>query len=156
MKTWKKITFVVVLISFIALSLSFTFFSIARDTFEYRQKDNIDGIDALNGWEFYGFNGNSDTTEIHIDYVRDVKGNNPDNGKPIIAVGDFTVVSDEYVQFIYIGKDVQYIADSAFYYSRTQSQLRTGTNNETKHDPEDHHPGNPAEHELPRIGRNGV
>lgn len=118
MKTWKKITFVVVLISFIALSLSFTFFSIARDTFEYRQKDNIDGIDALNGWEFYGFNGNSDTTEIHIDYVRDVKGNNPDNGKPIIAVGDFTVVSDEYVQFIYIGKDVQYIADSAFYYCK--------------------------------------
>ena len=121
MATWKKVIFVVVLVSFIALSLSFTFFSIARDTFEYRLSENIDEIEGLNGWEFYGFNGNSDTTEIHIDFVRDIKGENPDNEKPVVAVGDFTVVSDEYVQFIHIGKDVRYISESAFYYCK---QLR--------------------------------
>lgn len=121
MATWKKATFIVVLVSFIALSLSFTFVSIARDTFEYRLEDNIDDIEGLNGWEFFGFNGNSDTTEIHIDYVRDIKGRNPDTEKPIVAVGDFTVVSDEYVQFIHIGKDVRYISESAFYYCK---QLR--------------------------------
>lgn len=118
MATWKKAVFVVVLVSFIALSLSFTFFSIARDTFEYRLEENINDIEELDGWEFFGFNGNSETTEIYIDYVRDVKGENPDKEKPVVAVGDFTVVSDEYVQFIHIGKDVRYIADSAFYYCK--------------------------------------
>lgn len=121
MATWKKVVFFVVLVSFIGLSLSFTFFSIARDTFEFREQENIGDIEGLSGWEFYGFNGNSDTTEVHIDYVRTENGNDPDETKPVIAVGDFTIVSDEYVQFIYIGKDVQYIADSAFYYCK---QLR--------------------------------
>lgn len=118
MATWKKIAFVVVLVTFIGLSLSFTFFSIARDTYEYREETNICEIEGLDGWEFYGFNGNSDTKEINIDFVRDIKGENPDESKPVAAVGDFTVVSDEYVEFINIGKDVRYIADSAFYYCK--------------------------------------
>ncbi len=121
MATWKKIVFVLVLVLFISLSLSFTFFSIARDTFEYKNQENIADIEGLNGWEFYGFNGNSDTTEVYIDYVRAENGSDPDKTKPIISVGDFTIVSDEYVQYIYIGKDVQYIADSSFYYCK---QLR--------------------------------
>lgn len=118
MATWKKIAFVVVLVTFIGLSLSFTFFSIARDTYEYREETSICEIEGLDGWEFYGFNGNSDTKELNIDFVRDVRGENPDTGKPVAAVGDFTVVSDEYVEFINIGKDVRYIADSAFYYCK--------------------------------------
>lgn len=118
MATWKKIAFVVVLVTFIGLSLSFTFFSIARDTYEYREETSICEIEGLDGWEFYGFNGNSDTKELNIDFVRDVKGENPDTSKPVAAVGDFTVVSDEYVEFINIGKDVRYIADSAFYYCK--------------------------------------
>ena len=121
MANWKKAVFVIVLVVFISLSLSFTFFSIARDTFEYRQEENIAGIEELDGWEFYGFNGNSETKEIHIDFVRDKKGENPDQQKPVIAVGDFTVVSDEYVEFIHIGKDVRYISESSFYYCK---QLR--------------------------------
>lgn len=121
MARWKKIVFVVVLVLFIALSLSITFFSIARDTFEYRNRENIDKIEGLNGWEFYGFNGNPDTPEIYIDYVRNDKGENPEPDKPVVAVGNFTVVSDEYVQFIHIGKDVRYISESAFYYCK---QLR--------------------------------
>lgn len=118
MATWKKIAFVVVLVTFIGLSLSFTFFSIARDTYEYREETSICEIEGLDGWEFYGFNGNSDTKELNIDFVRDVRGENPDTSKPVAAVGDFTVVSDEYVEFINIGKDVRYIADSAFYYCK--------------------------------------
>lgn len=118
MPVWKKILFVTVLVTFIGLSLFLTFFSIARDTFEYRESENIDEIEGLSGWEFFGFNGNPDTTELHIDYVRDKKGENPDKTKSIVAVSDFTVVSDEYVQYIYIGKDVEYIADSAFYYCK--------------------------------------
>ena len=107
MTIWKKCIFIVVLVVFIGLSLSFTFVSIARDTFEYKEGENIAEIPGLSGWEFYGFNGNSETTELRVDYVRDENGNNPDPAKPVIAVGDFTVVSDEYVEFIYIGKDVK-------------------------------------------------
>lgn len=118
MATWKKVVFVVVLVVFIGLSLSFTFFSIARDTFEYKDQENIGGIEGFSGWEFYGFNGNSDTKEIHIDYVRNEDGTSPDETKPVVSVGAFTVVSDEYVEYIHIGKDVRYIANSAFYYCK--------------------------------------
>ena len=112
--TWKKVLFITVLVVFIGLSVFFTFYSIARDTFEYKEGTNIDKIENLNGWEFYGFNGNPNTTTVNIDFVRDKKGNNPDETKPIIAVGDFTVVSDEYVEYINIGKDVKYISEQAF------------------------------------------
>ena len=61
MAIWKKAVFITVLVVFIGLSLSFTFFSIARDTFEFREAENIADIEGLDGWEFYGFNGNSDT-----------------------------------------------------------------------------------------------
>lgn len=121
MATWKKILFVLVLVTFIGLSLSFTFFSIARDTFEYEMQENIDDIENLSGWTFFGFNGNSETKEVFVDYVRDENGENPDKEKPVVAVSDFTIVSDEYVEFIHIGKDVKYISDSAFYYCK---QLR--------------------------------
>ncbi len=118
MATWKKAVFIIVLVVFISLSLSFTFFSIARDTFEFREEENIAGNESLDGWEFYGFNGNSDTKDVYIDFVRDKNGENPDTDKPVIAVGDFTIVSDEYVEFIHIGKDVRYISQSSFYYCK--------------------------------------
>ncbi len=130
MTIWKKCIFIVVLVVFIGLSLSFTFVSIARDTFEYKEGENIAEIPGLSGWEFYGFNGNSETTELRVDYVRDENGNNPDPAKPVIAVGDFTVVSDEYVEFIYIGKDVRYIADSAFYYCKNLKAVFVDEENE--------------------------
>ncbi len=118
MAIWKKALFITVLVVFIGLSLSFTFFSIARDTFEYKVAESIENNEDLDGWEFYGFNGNSDTKEIYIDFVRDKKGDNPDKDRPVVSVGDFTVVSDEYVEFIHIGKDVQYISESSFYYCK--------------------------------------
>lgn len=118
MPTWKKVTFIVVLVSFIFLSLFFTFYSIARDTFEFEEQTAIGGDVNLNGWVFYGFNGNTNTKTVDIDYVRDKKGDNPDCEKPVVAVDDFTIVSDEYVEFINIGKDVQYIDEKAFYYCK--------------------------------------
>lgn len=118
MATWKKVLFVIVLVVFVGLSLSFTFFSIARDTFEFREIKDTAETGGVEGWEFYGFNGNSNTTEVYVDYVRDKNGRSPDKERPVKAVSDFTIVSDEYVEFIHIGKDVEYIADSAFYYCK--------------------------------------
>ncbi len=118
MKLWKKIVFVVVLVTFISLSLFFTFYSIARDTFEFEEQTSVGGIENLDGWVFYGFNGNANVKDVHIDFVRDEKGQNPDESKPVIGVDEFTIVSDEYVEFIYIGKDVRYIHERAFYYCK--------------------------------------
>ncbi|MBQ8210104.1 MAG: leucine-rich repeat domain-containing protein [Clostridia bacterium] len=121
MKTWQKVLFVTVLVGFIGLSLFFTFYSIARDTFEFEYQEAVgaeDGVEGLSGWVFYGFNGNSNTKEVHIDYARDKNGENPDESKPVTGVDSFTIVSDEYVEYIYIGKDVEYISERAFYYCK--------------------------------------
>lgn len=118
MQTWKKVTFIIVLVGFILLSVFFTFYSIARDTFEFEEQTSIGDIENLNGWVLYGFNGNTSTQTINIDYVRDKKGGNPDTSKPVVAISDFTIVSDEYVEYINIGKDVEYIDEKAFYYCK--------------------------------------
>lgn len=118
MPTWKKVTFVVVLVAFIGLSVFFTFYAIARDTYEFEEQTAIADNGELNGWVFSGFSGNPTTTEVSIDYVRDKKGENPDTTKPVVAVEAFTIVSDEYVEYIHIGKDVAYISEQAFYYCK--------------------------------------
>lgn len=118
MTTWKKFAFVAVLCTFICCSVLFTFYSIARDTFEFEEQTNVGEIEGLNGWVFFGFNGNTSTKIISIDFVRDKKGNNPDKSNPVVGVDAFTIVSDEYVEYINIGKDVQYISEQAFYYCK--------------------------------------
>ena len=130
MKLWKKIVFVVVLVSFITLSVFFTFYSISRDTFEFEEQTNIADITDFDGWVFFGFNGNASTKEISIDYVRDEKGNNPDKTKPVVAVDEFTVVSDEYVEIINIGKDVRHIEERAFYYCKMLKAVNVDPENE--------------------------
>ncbi len=118
MAIWKRVLFVVVLVIFIGLSVFFTFYAIARDTYEFEEQENVGDIEDLDGWVFYGFSGNTSTVTVNIDYVRDENGENPDTSKPIVGVDDFTIVSDEYVEFITIGKDVQYISEQAFYYCK--------------------------------------
>ncbi len=127
----KRILFVAVLITFISLSVFFTFNSIARDTFEFEEQENIGEIEGLNGWVFFGFNGNTSTKTLHLDFVRDQRGENPDESKPIIGIDSFTVVSDEYVEFIYIGKDVRYISDQAFYYCKMLKAVFVDEENES-------------------------
>lgn len=106
------------LVVFIGLSVFFTFYSIARDTFEFEEQENVGSIEGLHGWVFYGFNGNTSVKTVNVDFVRDKKGENPDETKPVVGVDSFTIVSDEYVEFIHIGKDVRYISDQAFYYCK--------------------------------------
>lgn len=118
MPKWKKAMFILVLCSFIGVSVFFTFYAIARDAFEFEEQTDVGGIKGLNGWVFYGFNGNTSTKEISIDYVTDDKGENPDKSKPVVGIDEFTIVSDEYVEFINIGRHVQFIDEKAFYYCK--------------------------------------
>ena len=100
LKTWQKATFIIVLILFIATSVTISFLSMAQAPFEYEYQTEIADTPGNEGWVLFGFNGNTSTKEVYIDYVRDEDGNNPDKSKPVSAVGDFTMNTDEYVEVI--------------------------------------------------------
>ena len=118
MKTWQKATFIVVLVVFIAASVTVSFISMARAPFEFEYQTEVSEIPGNEGWVLFGFNGNNSTKNVYIDYVRDEDGNNPDKSKPVSAVGRFTMNTDEYVEVIHIGKDVKYIDETSFFYCK--------------------------------------
>ena len=130
MKTWQKVMFVSVLAVFICLSVMLTFVSIARKTFEFKHETSVGSVEGLDGYVFHGFSGNASVKDVHIDFVRDEKGKNPDESKPVVGVSDFTIVSDEYVEFIYIGKSVRYIDEKAFYYCKKLKAVFVDEENE--------------------------
>lgn len=128
MSKFKKALFIIILTVFVGASVWMTFNSVSRDTFEYDYVEDING-EGFSGWVFDGFNGNQTTEEIHIDFVTDKDGNNPDTTKPIAAVSDYTLVSDEYVKYIYIGESVRYIDERAFFYCKQLRGIYVDENN---------------------------
>lgn len=130
MKTWQKATFIIVLVAFIIASVTISFISMARAPFEYEYQTEIAEISGNEGWVLFGFNGNNSTKEVHIDYVRDEDGNNPDTSKPVSAVGKFTMNTDEYVEVIHIGKDVKYIDETSFFYCKELKAIEVDEANE--------------------------
>ena len=130
MKTWQKATFIIVLVAFIIASVTISFVSMARAPFEYEYHTALESEYSVEGWVLFGFNGNNSTKEVHIDYVRDENGNNPDTSKPVSAVGKFTINTDEYVEIIYIGKDVEYIDETSFFYCKELKSIEVDEANE--------------------------
>ncbi len=130
MKTWQKATFIIVLVVFIAASVTISFISMARAPFEYEYQTEIAEIPGNEGWVLFGFNGNNNTKEVYIDFVRDADGNNSDETKPVSAVGKFTMNTDEYVEVIYIGKDVKYIDETSFFYCKELKAIEVDEENE--------------------------
>lgn len=130
MKTWQKATFIIVLVVFIAASITISFISMARPPFEYEYQTVLESENSVEGWVLFGFNGNNNTKEVYIDYVRDEDGNNPDETKPVSAVCKFTMNTDEYVEIIHIGKDVKYIDETSFFYCKTLKSIEVDEENE--------------------------
>ncbi len=130
MKAWQKATFIIVLVAFIAASVTISFISMARAPFEYEYQTAIDEVAGNEGWVLFGFNGNNSTKEVYIDYVRDDNGNNPDESKPVSAVGNFTMNTDEYVEVIHIGKDVRHIDETSFFYCKELKSIEVDEGNE--------------------------
>ena len=130
MKTWQKATFIIVLVAFIIASVTISFISMARAPFEYEYQTDLESEYSVEGWVLFGFNGNNSTKEVHIDFVRDEDGNNPDTSKPVSAVGKFTINTDEYVEIIYIGKDVEYIDETSFFYCKELKSIEVDEANE--------------------------
>lgn len=115
MKTWQKALFILILVIFVTMSVTISLISISRAPYKFREETAIGGDETLNGWVFERFNGNAGTKTLAIDYVRDKNGNNPDETKPIVAVGTYCVNADEYVQELVIGPSVQRIEETAFF-----------------------------------------
>lgn len=130
MKTWQKATFIIVLVVFIAASVTISFVSMARAPFEYEYRTETAEIPGNEGWVLFGFNGNTQTKEIYIDFVRDEDGNNPDKSKPVSAIGEFTFNTDEYVEIIHIGKDVKYIDETSFFNCKMLKEFEVDEENE--------------------------
>lgn len=104
-----KTIFVVVIVIFVGFSLYFSFNSISSDVYTYEENDS--------GYTLHQFVGKEDDTTLHIDYVRDEDGN-ADRTKPVTEVREFSMSCNEYVRFIFIGKDVSELQSHCFYYTK--------------------------------------
>lgn len=128
MSLTKKIIFIISLVLFVGTSVWLSFNTITRPTYEFEELTDVADTD-VDGWTFIGFNGNQYTEVVNIDFVRDKNGENPDETKPIVAVDEFTFVSDEYVKYIYIGESVKYIDEQAFVYCKQLRAVYVDDNN---------------------------
>ena len=115
MKTWQKAVFIIVLVLFVSTSITISLISVSRAPYKFKEETAVGGDESVNGWIFYGFNGNAGTKTLYIDYVRDRNGNDPDETKPVLGVREYAVNADENAEELYIGASVRYIAETAFY-----------------------------------------
>ena len=129
MKAWQKATFIIILILFVAASVTISLVSISRPPYKYELQSIEDG-DAVDGWAFYGFNGNASTKTLYIDFVRDKDGNDPDQSKPVLGVRKYAVNADEYIEEIVIGASVQYIDEYAFFNAKKLQRVTVDPANE--------------------------
>ena len=104
-----KALFIIIISIFVGLSLYFSFNSISSDKYTYKQTDN--------GYTLYQFVGKEDDIALHIDYVRNGTGV-VDITKPVTEVREFSMSCNEYVRFIFIGKDVSELQPHCFYYTK--------------------------------------
>ena len=124
-----RIAFVIFLIIVLSASVSFSFNAISRKTYEFKYTEDYNGT-GKSGYVFDGFNGNASITEIRIGHpFEKKKGEWVETEGDVIAVSKFTVNSDEYVKYIYIGPTVEYIEDQAFVYCRALRAFYVDENN---------------------------
>lgn len=109
----KKILLTLLLVLFVGTSLVTSLNVLSRPTYEFKETE--DG-----GWQFEGFNGNAEITELHIDKVLEKTKTSQgtewvaDESRPITSVRSNTVASVEYLTDVYIGAAVKDIGEAAF------------------------------------------
>jgi len=105
----KKAIFIVVISIFVGISLFMSFSSLGSEKYEYEENDN--------GYLFSSFNGKAEAKVLEIDKVFNEYGTK-DNSKSVTAVRKFALCCNEYLEFIYIGKDVETLENHCFYYCK--------------------------------------
>ena len=104
-----KVLFIIIITIFVGLSLYFSFTSISSDEYTYKENDT--------GYTLHQFVGKEDDITLNVDYVRDEAGTS-DPTKPVTQVREFSMSCNEYVRFIFIGKDVSSLQTHCFYYTK--------------------------------------
>lgn len=104
-----KILFIIIITIFVGISLYFSFTSISSDEYTYKENDS--------GYTLHQFVGKEDNITLHVDYVRDEAGT-ADPTKSVTQVREFAMSCNEYVHFIFIGKDVSELEPHCFYYTK--------------------------------------
>ena len=117
-----KALFIIIISAFVGLSLFFSFNSISSDKYTYKENGS--------GYTLYQFVGKEDDTTLHIDYVRDEAGT-VDITKPVTAVREFSMSCNEYVRFIFIGKDVSELEPHCFYYTKNLMAVTVDPENQS-------------------------
>ena len=102
----RKLIFVVLLAACIGVSLFLSFSSLTKDKYQFENTDT--------GYIFSEFNGGKDDVCINIEYVTDKDGV-VQGSTPVTAVRKFAVCCNEYLEYIYISKDVTAIDFTSFY-----------------------------------------
>ena len=129
----KKAIFVIVILVAVSLSIYFSVMALQNETFEYTQVEN--------GYEFSKFSNTGYLYELEIDYVSEIEyiaGNNDpatnfsvvkDESKPIKSVRQFTLNCDDKIKTIYIGADVEFVDEKAFYSCWALQNIEVDENN---------------------------
>ena len=91
----------------VVVSIYFSFYSLERDRYVYKETDG--------GIMFSQFSGREEDKILFVDYLRDDDGKNPDSTKPVKLVREYTVNCNEYLRYIYIAKDVEKIETTSFF-----------------------------------------
>ena len=117
----KKLVFIVILAVCISISLFFSFSSLTKDKYQF---ENTDG-----GYIFSEFNGGKDDVCLDIEFVTDKDGVRQGN-TPVTAVREFAVCCNEYLEYIYIGKDITAIDFTSFYTCRSLRAVYVDPENE--------------------------
>ena len=118
----KKIIFIIVLLIAIGGSSFFSFNSISKEKYEFKQLD--DGTYIMEA-----FNGQKVDTVLNIDYVRSADGK-ADETKVVSAVRKYSTTGNDTLQFVFIGKDVKDIEKTSFFYCTSLSGIFVDDANE--------------------------
>lgn len=105
----KKVLFIVIISFFVGLSLYLSFNALNKPKYEFSENEN--------GYTLSAYSGGESDTVLVIDYVKDEK-DVADESKIITNVREFAVCCNEYVELIYIGKDVETLENHCFYYCK--------------------------------------
>ncbi len=123
MKMQWRVIFIVVLTVFVCTSVFLSFNAISRPTYEYSEQTDVGGT-GVNGWVFEGFNGNPKTADVRVYHpmvknslriTADDSSYVEDKSRSVVGIDKFTFVSDENMQVCYIGPNVAYIDEQAFF-----------------------------------------
>ncbi len=103
---FKKALFIVILIVSIGASLFWSFRSVATDKYKFEE--------AEGSYILHSFRGEEPDKVLSIDYVRD-ENNIPDKTKVVTSVREYAITCNEYLEFIFISKDVKDVQNISFY-----------------------------------------